>query len=34
VWAIGIILGINLIVSGFTWLMLMVAARKALKTMA
>ena len=31
VWAIGILLGVNLIVSGFTRLMLMVAARKALK---
>lgn len=34
VWAIGMLLGINLIVSGFTWLMLMTATRKALKAMA
>jgi uncharacterized membrane protein HdeD (DUF308 family) len=34
VWAIGILLGVSLIVSGFTRLMLTVAARKALKTMA
>ncbi|MGA3372876.1 MAG: DUF308 domain-containing protein [Terracidiphilus sp.] len=29
-WAIGTILGINLILSGFTWLMCSIAARKAL----
>ena len=34
VWAIGVLLGINLIVSGFTRLMLSAAARKALKGMA
>ena len=33
-WAIGILLGINLIVSGITGLMFSVAARKALKVVA
>ena len=33
-WAIGILVGINLIVSGITWLMCSVAARKALKAFA
>jgi len=31
VWAIGILVGINLMVSGITWLMVSVAARRALK---
>ncbi len=31
VWAIGILVGINLMVSGITWLMLSIAARRALK---
>jgi uncharacterized membrane protein HdeD (DUF308 family) len=30
-WAIGTLVGINLMVSGITWLMLIVAARRALK---
>ena len=30
-WAIGILVGINLMVSGITWLMVSVAARRALK---
>jgi len=34
VWAIGILLGVNLIVSGFTRLMWSVAARKVLKAVA
>jgi uncharacterized membrane protein HdeD (DUF308 family) len=33
-WAIGILLGINLIVSGITGLMFSLAARKALKVVA
>lgn len=33
-WAIGILVGVNLIVTGITWLMCSVAARKALKVFA
>jgi len=32
VWAIGTLVGINLMVSGITWLMISIAARSALKT--
>jgi uncharacterized membrane protein HdeD (DUF308 family) len=33
-WAIGTILGINLILSGFTWLMCSIAARRTLEKMS
>ena len=33
-WAIGTLLGINLIISGFTWLMCSIAARKGLEALS